>query len=250
MCNFDRRVVADTTASALAKERWQMPINNGGTRDWDFLGSRESLVACSNACGCPSPKNTGTQCVKTYPVKYLRQPAWIKAVLGVLLLQLLGMSASATASDLIKRTSYLEDSTGTLNANELAGENFTRFTGMLARGYTPSVYWIKLEAKPQAQLNDTLVLRIRPTYLDDIQPYHTDSTRPDHSIAVDHTGDRYPWSDDEYRSLNFNFFLSGKTLPNALYLRIETSSSLLIYPELLPLKEALAKDRVLDVKST
>ena len=164
---------------------------------------------------------------------------------------LLTVSVTALAqpqtNSLIETSQYLEDPRGDFSPETLGERAFTEFEGMLARGYTPSTYWIKLAVSDSAKSQEQLVLRIRPTYLDDIQLYLPDPNDSGRLKLIDRSGDLHPWSEDEYRSLNFNFLLSGEQLADTIYLRVSTSSSVLVYPQLLTIEQALGKDRALDI---
>jgi len=118
---------------------------------------------------------------------------------------LLTVSVTALAqpqtNSLIETSQYLEDPSGDFSPETLGERAFTEFEGMLARGYTPSTYWIKLAVSDSAKSQEQLVLRIRPTYLDDIQLYLPDPNDSGRLKLIDRSGDLHPWSEDEYRSL-------------------------------------------------
>lgn len=145
----------------------------------------------------------------------------------------------ASADEFIAEKSFLVDPAGELDIGEVENQTFTPFTGMLARGYTPSVVWIRLTIAPQARTGGELVLRIQPTYLDAVTLYRGDTALV--------SGDYHPISNDTYQSRHFNFLLQAPNLPQQLYLRVETSSTMLIHPQLFRLEQALRSDRKTDM---
>ncbi len=165
----------------------------------------------------------------------------------LIVLLVIAPASIAAGTNLISERAYLEDPSGTLTPAEAIAGQYTPFDGMLSRGYTPSVHWLELQIAPDARESGPLVLRIRPTYLDDLQLYAPPAASAREPRLLDTTGDLHPWSDDAYGSLNLNVLLEGDEIPTTLYLRVETSSTTLVYPQLKTLEQALRADRQLDI---
>ena len=157
-------------------------------------------------------------------------------------LLLLTVHAGGFAQGLITESAWLEDPSGQWTLEDVQGREFTPYSGLITKGYTPHALWIRLKVQGyQAPAEDAhpmpLVLRLRPSYLDDIRLY--DST----TSNVHSAGDLHRKDAQEYQSLNHNFLLHAAQSPRTLWLRIKTTSSQFVNIELLPLKEAMNSDR-------
>ena len=86
-------------------------------------------------------------------------------------------SPSVSAQDLVTQRAWLEDSTGQLQWPQVQSMGTTLYEGVLSKGFGSSVLWIRLRVAGVAPnpgvIQDNLVLRIRPVYLDDIQVFDT-----------------------------------------------------------------------------
>ena len=86
-----------------------------------------------------------------------------------------GLSPNAMAQDLITQRAWLEDSTGQLQWPEVQQLQPQTYQGVLSKGFGRSVLWIRLRiagvTPSHNSVQDDLVLRVRPVYLDDIQVF-------------------------------------------------------------------------------
>jgi signal transduction histidine kinase len=100
---------------------------------------------------------------------------------------------------------------------------------------------LTIDPKPDgaSDVPATLVLRIRPTYLDEIALF--DPLQPTATPRV--VGDRHPWSNNEYQSLNFNFVIPRGDAQRNVWLRLKTSSTTLMLVEALTPPENAQGDR-------
>ena len=85
----------------------------------------------------------------------------------------------------------------------------------------------------------TLVVRIRPPYQDQIWIY--DPLAAKDQVRV--TGDYYDWAKDEYRSLNLNFVIPVGSEPRDIWFRIKASVSTLTFIEVMTPEQVRAADR-------
>lgn len=135
---------------------------------------------------------------------------------------------------------WLEDPDGKLSLDEVRDRDMTPFNGLLSRGYTASVIWIRLRLDPgAASPDDKLIIRLRPSYLDEIRLF-------DPASGIDGTmvsGDRYPITHDSYPSLYFNFAVPAGEQPRDLWLRLHTTSTAQIHVDVLASHDALVLDR-------
>lgn len=162
-------------------------------------------------------------------------------------LLLVGGATGARAQDHITERAWLEDSSGRLTLEEVQRQAFQPYVGLLARGYGKEVIWLRLRIDParypvgnvMAQARESLILRIQPSYLDDIQlfdPAFPSEERP-------RTGDIHPRSVDHFRSLNLNLVIPRGEAPREVWLRLQTTSSRMMDVQALTLEATQYKDR-------
>ena len=126
-----------------------------------------------------------------------------------------------TVEDLVMGQAFVADPTGTLSLNEAMNAPQTPFSGIFTKGYTASVYWLKVDIrKPEDQ--DTVIFRLRPAYFDSIILYDPDTPEAPSRLA----GDRHNWGQDSYKSLNHNFTVHVTTPVKTVWFRAETTSAL------------------------
>ena len=159
----------------------------------------------------------------------------------ILLVSILGWAGQAHAQGFISQSAWLEDPTGTLAYSQLAAqaEAFKSYEDVLARGYTPSIYWIRLRIEPTQE--EKLILRLRPTYIDHIELY--DPVGQNGVVTPRFSGDRYPKQEDSYVSLNHGFAIAGSAQSRDIYLRVQSTSTILMYAEALTPGQTRKVDR-------
>lgn len=156
---------------------------------------------------------------------------------------LMALQALGFANQVIKQSAWLEDPTGKWTLQDVQGREFEPYRGLLNKGYSDKALWIRIEIEPghapidQSQDQLPLVLRVRPSFVDDIRLYDGSAS------AVQIAGDLHSKSTQPYKTLNHNFFVQQGAMPRTLWLRIETTSSRVVHFELLTLQAALAADR-------
>jgi two-component system, sensor histidine kinase LadS len=164
----------------------------------------------------------------------------------ILFLWLCSLGTLALADDHITERAWFEDPGGTLDFAEIRERPFTPFTGILNQGYSAATFWVRLRLDPGQAAQDgfpmdtlnPLILRIRPTYLDDIALF-------DPLQGIDplcFTGDHHDWEKDEYRSLNLNFVVPRGNAPRDVWLRIRSTSTVQFHVEALNIDATLKKD--------
>lgn len=159
---------------------------------------------------------------------------WLALLLG-------GGPFTGFAAGLDLQSQWLEDTTGgmTLAQVQASEHRFRAYTGVLNRGYSDAAYWIKLRIP--ASTERQLVLRIRPTYLDQIELHDPLMAGSQERPLV--VGDRHRRGAGEYLSLNHGFVIPASEQPRAVYLRLQTTSSVLAYVELFTPRDASQSDR-------
>jgi signal transduction histidine kinase len=144
-------------------------------------------------------------------------------------------------ANFIVEEAYFEDKTGELSFDQVREKPFTTYQGILSKGFTPSVFWLRLKINSsELNLNDDqpIALRIRPPYVDEIKLYDT-KILPN----VLTTGDMQDWSNQSFQSINHGFVLMPEAIPRYLWLRIKSSSSMIVGVDALTLKSMLKAEQ-------
>ncbi len=151
-------------------------------------------------------------------------------------------AAHAQTADHIVARAYVDDPDGTLDLERVRERPAIPYEGVLARGFTRSVTWLKLTIAPvpDAGPDHRLMLRVRPGYLDQVTLYDP----LDDSSRERITGDHTHWQKGELKSLNHGFLIPAGEQPRVVWLRLKTSSSSLIHVDALTFDEAQHADRM------
>ena len=175
---------------------------------------------------------------------------FLRATLWLIAATLLSVTRVSSA-DLIESRAYLEDPSGKLTFQEVRSLPFTPYTGVLAKGLTTSVYWLRMRIDPglaqdqtgldlvggfppvlhdPTPVSDDLVMRIRPPYTDQISLFD-----PQYSaLAQRLAGNTVAWRDSEFPSLNHAFVLPRGDSPRDVWLRVATTNTMLVGVDVLP----------------
>ena len=114
-------------------------------------------------------------------------------VLTLLLLYL----QSASAADRVLSSSYYLDDSASLGFEEVRERSFSRYSGLLNLGSTDAAVWLRLSLNTDGlSEDDELVVRIRPSYLNEIAVFYGEFESP-RSV----TGHLYSPSYDRYPAL-------------------------------------------------
>ena len=126
------------------------------------------------------------------------------------------------------------DRDGTATADTvLQMANWEAFTGWKTLGFGREPLWLRITV-PAALRSDELpqVLVVRPPYLDRVTFYDPATG------VIRHAGDFLPVREDALGSVVFTFEVSPQTKARDVLVRIESSSTRLVYLEMLPMAEA------------
>jgi signal transduction histidine kinase len=149
----------------------------------------------------------------------------------------------AKAEDAIKERAFLEDPSGNLTFSQASSSPYEVFHGVLAKGYTASVYWVRLIVSPgRARGDDPLVLRIKPNFLDQVTLFDPEYQ----SYGLQATGDSILFP-DHYLSLNLNLIIPHGEVERVIWLRVSTRSTFLFDVSALSTQEAMEQDRIQDM---
>lgn len=134
------------------------------------------------------------------------------------------------AQDHVLEKSYWTDTTGTASFQQAQLANYMPYTGVLSKGYSPYVQWVRLTIKGvPASVSNRLVLRIRPVYLDRIELF--DPIDPTHVNTARITGDLSSWQSTEFESLHHTFQIPTHPEAREIWLRLSTDSTQLLHVE-------------------
>jgi signal transduction histidine kinase len=154
-------------------------------------------------------------------------------------------------TDLIESKAYYLDETGSLTLEEVMAKPLIAYTGILTKGYSRAAVWIRLQIDPErgaqflthqsrlafpltldslSDRSDDLVVRVRPPYLDNIRLF--DPLEPERGIRE--TGDATAWLLGEYRSLNHGFLIPRGLGTRDIWLRVQSTSTLIVGVDVLP----------------
>ena len=153
----------------------------------------------------------------------------------------LALPAQGIAKDLVSSRSYWEDVQGQSTFDDAQAQPYTTYEGVLAKGYSDSTFWLRLriDPAPSAHAGEKLVLRVRPSFLDQVVLFDpADTTRR----APVSAGDMTPWSESEYPSLNHGFLIASLPQARDVYLRVSSTSTLMIHVEALTQLDASRLD--------
>jgi len=180
---------------------------------------------------------------------------FLRSIAPLALTLLLG-AGGVRAADLVTDRAYWKDDTAQASYAQAISQNYKPLDGVLSGGYTQAAHWMRLHVMPPVSIQEASgkvpthwVIRIRPTYLDRIELY--DPAGPiDGATGVPMprtTGDRYSWLESEYQSLNHGFLIPTSSEPRDIYLRLTSTSTHLMYVEVLTTTEAAHRDRQQDL---
>ena len=160
--------------------------------------------------------------------------------------------------NLIDQQAYFVDPKGSFSFEQAQNQPYIPYRGNLTQGYSPDTTWLRLRINPALAPEETrtgasagaepIVLRIRPPYLDSIELFDPleplDPLKATRIKAPRITGDRHPWLQGEYKSLNHGFILPLGEQPRDVWLRIKTESTSLIGVDALPLSLMNAQEQL------
>jgi len=163
--------------------------------------------------------------------------------LGCLVLLCLWLPTASWAHDRILEKAYWTDSSGVATFEQARSASYTPYSGVLSKGFNPHAQWVRLKVDGVPSGTDTLVLRIRPVFLDSITLY--DPLELAQGRVPRTTGDRTPFQATEFESLNHTFVIPAQPGPREVWLRLSTTSTQLMQVEALTPREMLREEHTL-----
>lgn len=164
----------------------------------------------------------------------------------VILAATLFVPLTMAAENYVIEQGYFEDATNALSIDQVKTQSFTKYQDILTRGYSHSTFWVKLKIKG-GDAGDTLILRLRPSYTNEVELFDPLDAISGTKTKRRMTGDMYPWSKDEYQSLNLNFKIKQVAVDRDIYLRVKSAHTYMLHAEALDMSGAQASDKKLEL---
>lgn len=170
-----------------------------------------------------------------------RSFAWLFALY---FLMMTAAGAVQAMENHIVSISSLEDPKGSFTIEDVAGQTFKPEGKLVSKGYSPSVYWLKVVVKPTVP-DQLLILRIRPTFLDEVRLYTP--ARDGSGWLIQTSGDRTPFLErPAVSTLSLNFKITP-TEETTYFLRVATTSSVVVYAEALTENQSGQKSTLMNL---
>lgn len=161
-----------------------------------------------------------------HPLRMGRGAAIVFRVMLLLLALVSGTLPAFAEDDHVTDRAVLVDANASLTIEEAVSRAFVPEPSILTGGYTKSAHWLRIHVRPADQGGD-LILRIRPTFLDQVTLFWQDPDRPGR-WNQDQTGDRTPYEQRSVGSVPLGFRIHPAPGGTTYYLRLETTSSSLL----------------------
>jgi len=149
----------------------------------------------------------------------------------------------------VEERAWFEDTGGELGIEAVRLKSFKPFSGVLSRGFSSAPIWIRLRIKASPlddyikKRQDTMILRIRPAHLDEIELFDDLIETSDRRV----TGDLHAWRNDEYQSHYFNFKLPWSEEPRYVWLRLKSNSIRVVDMDVHSLDDSRRSDLHMDM---
>lgn len=166
------------------------------------------------------------------------------ALIRLGLMAVLLWSGCAWAKDHILEKAFWTDTSGSASFEQARLATYTPYPGVLSQGFSKHAQWVRLKIDGvPADGSATLVLRIRPVFLDDITLY--DPVELAQGKAIRAAGDRTPWRSTQFESLHHTLVIPAQETPREVWLRLTTTSTQLMHVEALTPREMLREEHTL-----
>lgn len=164
------------------------------------------------------------------------------SVLGLMLI--IWGHTSAFAQSRIIEKAFWTDTTGVASFEQARAASYKPYSGVLSKGFSQHVQWIRLQVDGVPPgTSSSLVLRIRPVFLDEITLYDPLELAQGKSART--AGDQTPLQSMEFESLNHTFVISAHHVPREVWLRLSTTSTQLMHVEAITPREMLRQEHSL-----
>jgi signal transduction histidine kinase len=149
----------------------------------------------------------------------------------------------ARAEEHLRGVEWLEDPSGSLGIEEVQKAPFVARNLPFSGGFSGSTHWFRLRVGPSAD-GSPLLLRVGPNFLDEVVLYAPDPEHPG-QWRQGILGDRLRWAERELLSIIPGFQLPPVTMETTLYLRVRSSSAMILIAEVVTPRVAAQHDVLL-----
>lgn len=160
---------------------------------------------------------------------------WLGLLLATIMLALSpaahAQQAATELDNLILERAYWEDPGGQADLAYAQSQTYTRYEGMLSRGYRASAHWIRLTLAPS---DEPLALIVQPAWLDHITLHDPAGSAPPVTM-----GDRHPERRSALPGLGFSYELPRNPARREIWLRLQSTSSHVLMAQVLPMEQAV-----------
>ena len=184
---------------------------------------------------------------RIHGVRYPSCPRLLPCWRLLLWLLLVGSLLPAWAGqDHVVARALFEDSSGQMALEQVRAQPFVPAPAVLAQGYSPAVHWLRLTVRPAAG-GEALVLRIRPSFLDEVTLFEPAPGLPG-QWRERVSGEGTPWLQREHATSAYGFVVRPLVRQGAAdaeatyYLRLQTRRSALLQVQALTLHDAEQAD--------
>lgn len=153
--------------------------------------------------------------------------------------------STAWADDFVLSRAVLADPAGSLVIENVVQADFQSVGAILSKGYTDSVHWLRIAVRARADGGE-LVLRIRPTFVDEVTLFEADASSLS-GWKTHTTGDRTPFLARERASVLLGFLVKPVAPETIYYLRLKTTSASIINVQALTPHDADSHDLQLNL---
>lgn len=148
--------------------------------------------------------------------------------LGLYALRLIALAwlvlpSAGWTQDHVLGKAYWTDRTATASFEQARSADYTPYSEVLSKGYGNQAQWVRLKIESvTADVSPSLVLRIRPIFLDEITLFDPE----DKGDRLQHTtGDWTPRKSSEFESLSHTLLIPTRTESRYVWLRLVTTST-------------------------
>jgi len=166
----------------------------------------------------------------------LPRPAWTGLWLTLLVVLSLPVHA---AGDHVLGVEWFADKTGTLQIHDVLSAPFEPRTFPVVEGFGDATYWLRVRVR--ASGGGPVHLRVGPSFLDEVLLYEPAPAQPG-SWRTQTLGDRQPFLQRPVLTVVATFLLQPQAPEEAYYIRVRSTSTIIVIADALVPAEAASSD--------
>lgn len=162
---------------------------------------------------------------------------------AIVVLFMWALAPAFASNPLLVSKSYWVDHSGTANLSDVRSRTFKPLNGTISEGYSPAVIWIKLTLSGQPQ-SEPLGLLVRPAFLRWVELYDPLIKPKKEGQPSLLSGRDAPMALDNHIGIDSGFVISTSVEPRDIYLRISSTTAVIVEIDLKPLNLAESNSHV------